>query len=41
MIIIPQEPDEKYIKQAVQQIPVLESAEKKPLKSKIGRGAAD
>ncbi|MFW5999225.1 MAG: YIEGIA family protein [Halanaerobiaceae bacterium] len=41
IIIIPQEPDEKYIKQAVQQIPVLESAEKKPLKSKIGRGAAD
>ncbi|MFW6238324.1 MAG: YIEGIA family protein [Halanaerobiales bacterium] len=41
IIIIPQEPDEKYIKRAIKQIPVLESAEKKPLKSSIGRKAAD
>jgi len=41
IIVIPQEPDEKYIKQAIKKIPVLESAQRKPLKSKTGRKAAD
>ncbi len=41
IIIIPQEPDKKYIKEAVNKIPVLESSQKKPLKSSMGRKAAD
>lgn len=41
IIIIPQEPDEEFIKKAIEKIPVLESSERKPLKSKMGRKAAD
>lgn len=41
IIIIPQEPDKKFIKQAIEKIPVLESAQRKPLKSKAGQNAAD
>ncbi|MFW6381780.1 MAG: YIEGIA family protein [Bacillota bacterium] len=41
IIILPQEPDIKYIKQAIEQIPVLESSQRKPLNSRAGRGAAD
>lgn len=41
IIFIPQEPDKKFIKDAVKRIPVLESAQKKPLKSKAGRQASD
>lgn len=41
IIIIPQEPDKEFIKRAIEKIPVLESSERKPLKSKMGRKAAD
>lgn len=41
IIFIPQEPDEIFIKEAVERIPVLESSQRKPLKDKIGRKAAD
>ncbi|MFW5985308.1 MAG: YIEGIA family protein [Halanaerobiaceae bacterium] len=41
IIIVPQEPDKKYIKQAIKKIPVLESSQRKPLKSKSGQKAAD
>ncbi len=41
IIIIPQEPDEKFIKEAVGKIPVVESSQRKPLKSKTGKKAAD
>lgn len=41
IIFIPQEPDEIFIKKAVERIPVLESSQRKPLKDKIGRKAAD
>lgn len=41
IIFIPQEPDEYFIKEAVKKIPVLETAQRKPLKSKMGRKAAD
>ncbi|MFW6389952.1 MAG: YIEGIA family protein [Halanaerobiales bacterium] len=41
IIIIPQEPDKKFIKKAIEKIPVLESSQQKPLKSKMGKKAAD
>ncbi|MFW5998306.1 MAG: YIEGIA family protein [bacterium] len=41
IIIIPQEPDKKFIKKAVEKIPVVESSQRKPLKSKMGKKAAD
>ncbi|MFW6269784.1 MAG: YIEGIA family protein [Bacillota bacterium] len=41
IIFIPQEPDKKFIKKALEKIPVLESAQRKPLKNKMGRKAAD
>ncbi len=41
IIFIPQEPDKKFIKMAIKKIPVLESAQKKPLKSKFGLKASD
>lgn len=41
IIIIPQEPDKKFIKKAIEKIPVLESSQRKPLKSKMGKKAAD
>jgi uncharacterized protein len=41
IIIIPQEPDKKFIKKAIEKISVLESAQHKPLKSSMGRKAAD
>ncbi|QTL98230.1 hypothetical protein GM661_09680 [Iocasia frigidifontis] len=41
IIFLPQEPDWEFIKQAIEKIPVLESSQQKPLKSKIGRKAAD
>ena len=41
IIIIPQEPDKKYIKTAVELVPIIESAQRKPLKSFIGKKAAD
>ncbi|ACL69804.1 YIEGIA family protein [Halothermothrix orenii] len=41
IIMIPQEPDEEFIKKAVEKIPVVESSQRKPLKSKMGRKAAD
>ncbi|MFW6305977.1 MAG: YIEGIA family protein [Bacillota bacterium] len=41
VIFIPQEPDKVFIKEAVKKIPVLESSQKKPLKSKYGKKAAD
>ncbi len=41
IIIIPQEPDKEFIKKAIEKIPVLESSQRKPLKSKMGRKAAD
>ncbi len=41
IIIIPQEPDKKFIKEAVEKIPVLESSQRKPLKSTSGKKAAD
>lgn len=41
LIIIPQEPDPVFIQKAIKQIPVLESSQRKPLKSKFGQKAAD
>lgn len=41
IIFLPQEPDELFIKKAVERIPVLESSQRKPLKDKMGRKAAD
>lgn len=41
IIIIPQEPDKHYLKTAVELIPIVESAQKKPLKSATGKKAAD
>ncbi len=41
IIIIPQEPDSKYIEKAVEKIPIIESTQRKPLKSFAGRRAAD
>lgn len=41
IIIIPQEPDKEFIKEAVEKIPVLESSQRKPLKSTTGKKAAD
>ncbi|MCG8513381.1 MAG: YIEGIA family protein [Halanaerobiales bacterium] len=41
LIIIPQEPDPVFIQKAIKQIPVLESSQRKPLKSKYGQKAAD
>ena len=41
IIIIPQEPDEVFIQKAVEKIPVVESAQRKPLKSSMGLKAAD
>lgn len=41
IIIIPQEPDKIFIKEAIKRIPVLESSQRKPLKDKFGRKAAD
>jgi len=41
IIIIPQEPDNEFIKEAIKKIPVLESSQKKPLKSIMGKKAAD
>lgn len=41
IIFIPQEPDELFVKEAVERIPVLESSQRKPLKDRIGRKAAD
>jgi len=41
IIIIPQEPDEEFIREAIKRIPVIESSQRKPLKSLMGRKAAD
>ncbi len=41
IIIIPQEPDIEFIREAVKRIPVIESSQRKPLKSLMGRKAAD
>ena len=41
IIIIPQEPDKEFIKKAIEKIPVVESSQRKPLKSKMGKKAAD
>jgi hypothetical protein len=41
IIMIPQEPDEEILKTAVELIPVIESSQKKPLKSSTGKKAAD
>ncbi|MEJ6950597.1 YIEGIA family protein [Natronospora cellulosivora (SeqCode)] len=41
IIFIPQEPDKQFIKKALKKIPVLESAQRKPLKNEMGRKAAD
>ena len=37
IIIIPQEPDKEFIKRAIEKIPVIESSQRKPLKSKMGK----
>ncbi|WP_408955931.1 YIEGIA family protein [Natroniella sp. ANB-PHB2] len=41
MIIIPIEPDEECVKQAVSSTPILEEARRRPLQSKAGSAAAD
>ncbi|SJZ54382.1 YIEGIA family protein [Selenihalanaerobacter shriftii] len=41
IIIIPIEPDEKWVKKAVENTPVLEGSKRRPLASKAGRAAAD
>lgn len=41
IIIIPQEPDIEFIREAIKKIPVIESSQRKPLKSLMGRKAAD
>ena len=41
IMIIPQEPDKPFIKEAIKKIPILESSERKPLKSEMGKKAAD
>ncbi|MGM0471176.1 MAG: YIEGIA family protein [Bacillota bacterium] len=41
IIIVPIEPDEKWIKEAVENTPILESSKRRPLASKAGQGAAD
>ena len=41
IILIPQEPDQQFIKKAIEKIPVVESAQRKPLKSEMGNKAAD
>jgi hypothetical protein len=41
IILIPQEPDPEFIKKAIEKIPVVESSQRKPLKSKMGKMAAD
>jgi|SRR5690554_1587113 len=41
IIFLPQEPDKEFIKEAVGKIPVLESSQRKPLKSSSGKKAAD
>ncbi|MFW5787422.1 MAG: YIEGIA family protein [Halanaerobiales bacterium] len=41
IIILPQEPDPEFIKMAVEKIPIVESAQRKPLKNPAGLKAAD
>ncbi|MCK8823932.1 YIEGIA family protein [Fuchsiella alkaliacetigena] len=41
IMIIPIEPDEEFVKKAVENTPVLESSRRKPLQSEAGRLAAD
>ncbi|MFW5992167.1 MAG: YIEGIA domain-containing protein, partial [Halanaerobiaceae bacterium] len=41
VIIIPQEPDKRFIREAINKIPVLESTRRKPLLSAAGNKAAD
>ncbi|KXS42304.1 hypothetical protein SAMN04488698_10383 [Candidatus Frackibacter sp. WG12] len=41
IIIIPIEPDEKWIKKAVEKTPVLEGSKRRPLASEAGHAAAD
>lgn len=41
IIIIPIEPDVRYLIDAVKRVPVLESVQRKPLESKAGKQAAD
>jgi hypothetical protein len=41
IIIIPIEPDKKWIKKAVENTPVLEGSKRRPLASKAGKAAAD
>ncbi|ADL12566.1 YIEGIA family protein [Acetohalobium arabaticum] len=41
IIIVPIEPDEKWVKEAVENTPVLESSKRKPLATEAGQSAAD
>lgn len=41
IIIVPIEPDEKWVKEAVENTPVLESSKRKPLATEAGQAAAD
>ncbi|MBM7623844.1 YIEGIA family protein [Sporohalobacter salinus] len=41
IIIVPIEPDEKWVKKAVENTPVLESSKRKPLATEAGQAAAD